>query len=322
MRAVQVTKLEGPESVEIVEIAEPTPEPGEVVIEVHAAGFAFPDVLQTRGMYQYQPDLPFTLGSEMAGVVRTAPADSGLAAGDRVVALGINRGMAEVACIPSSQVFRLPDSVPMEQAAGLLFNDLTVHFVLTKRAGMVRGETVLVHGAAGGIGVSALRLAPALGAGRVLAVVSDEAKAAVAREAGADDVVLVDGWLNRVRELTGSGVDVVVDPVGGDRFTDSLRSLRPGGRLIVVGFTAGEIPTVKVNRLLLNNIDVRGAGWGAWWMTHPGYLHEQWAELEPLYANGAIKPLPLTVLPFDQALDGLLAIDRRQVTGKIVLKVR
>jgi NADPH:quinone reductase len=322
MRAVQVTKLDGPEAVECVDIPEPVPTADELVVDVHAAGLAFPDVLQTRGLYQYKPELPFTLGAEVAGVVRTAPPRSGFVPGDRVAALALNRGLAEVACVPVEQTFRLPATMPMEQAAGLLFNDLTVHFVLRTRARMMPGETVLVHGAAGGIGVSTLRLARALGAGRTIAVVSDEAKAAVAREAGADDVVLLDGWAAQVREITGSGVDLIVDPVGGDRFTDSLRSLRPGGRVLVVGFTAGEIPTVKVNRLLLGNIDVMGAAWGAWWMARPSYLTEQWAELEPLYAAGTIRPLPLTVLPLERAVEGLLAIDRRQVMGKVVLALR
>jgi NADPH:quinone reductase-like Zn-dependent oxidoreductase len=321
MRAVQVTKLAGPEAVELVDIPEPEPTVDEIVVDVRAAGLAFPDVLQTRGLYQYMPELPFTLGTEVAGTVRSAPPDSGFAAGDRVAGLCFNRGLADVACVPVAQAFRLPDAVSMKQAAGLLFNDLTVHFVLRTRARMAPGETVLVHGAAGGIGVSALRLAPALGAARTIAVVSDEA--AVAREAGASDVVLVDGWAAKVRELTGGeGVDLIVDPVGGDRFTDSLRSLRTGGRVMVVGFTGGEIPTVKVNRLLLKNIDVMGAGWGPWWMPRPAYLQEQWAELEPLYAAGTIPPLPLTELPLEQAVDGLLAIDRRQALGKVVLTLR
>ena len=322
MRTVQVTKLEGPEAVEFVDLPEPAPTAHELLVDVHAAGLAFPDVLQTRGLYQYMPELPFTLGTEVAGVVRSAPPESGFAAGDRVAGLCFNRGLAEVACVPVEQAFLLPSGMSMEQAAGLLFNDLTVHFVLRTRARLAPGETVLVHGAAGGIGVSALRLAPALGAGRTIAVVSDQAKAAVAREAGADEVVLVEGWAKKVRELAGAGVDLIVDPVGGDRFTDSLRSLRSGGRVAVVGFTGGEIPTVKVNRLLLNNIDVVGAGWGPWWLARPGFLHQQWAELEPLYAGGAIRPLPLTVLPLEQAVDGLLAIERRQVAGKLVLAMR
>ncbi len=199
--------------------------------------------------------------------------------------------MAEVVALQPERLFKLPDSISFQAGAGLLFNDLTVHFALRTCGRLRDGESVLVHGAAGGIGTSSLRLAPAFGAARTIAVVSNEDKAEVARAAGASDVVLAEGFKDAVKELTGGrGVDVVVDPVGGDRFTDSLRSLAPGGRLLVVGFTGGEIPTVKVNRLLLNNVDVVGVGWGAWTMTHPGYLAEQWAELEPLLASGSVAP--------------------------------
>ncbi len=319
MRAVQVTKLEGPESVEVVEIPEPVAGPNDLTVDVDAAGIAFPDLLQTRGLYQLKPDLPFTLGTEVAGRVRTAPEGSGFAAGDRIAGLAFNKAMAEVVCVELEHAFRLPDAVSTVQGAGLLFNDLTVHFSLRKRARLAPGESVLVHGAAGGIGVSTLRLATALGASRVIAVVSSEAKAEIARQAGASDVVLVDGWLEQVKGLTDGGVDIVLDPVGGDRFTDSLRSLRAGGRVVVVGFTAGEIPTVKVNRLLLNNVDVVGAGWGPWWTTHPGYLQEQWVELEPLFASGAIRDLPLTTYPLEQAAQALGAMDRRELAGKVVL---
>ena len=173
--------------------------------------------------------------------------------------------MAEVVALQPDRVFKLPDTVSFEAGAGLLFNDLTVHHTLRTRGRLAEGETVLVHGAAGGVGTSTLRLAPAWGAGRTIAVVSTEAKIAVAKAAGASDVVLAEGFKDAVKELTGGrGVDIVVDPVGGDRFTDSLRSLAPGGRLLVIGFTGGDIPTVKVNRLLLNNVDVVGVGWGAW----------------------------------------------------------
>lgn len=188
-------------------------------------------------------------------------------------------------------MFKLPDNVSFEAGAGLLFNDLTVYFALTVRGRLQQGETVLVHGAAGGIGTSALRLAPVLGASRTIAVVSTDEKGHIATAAGATDVVLTEGFKDAVKELTdGRGVDIVVDPVGGDRFTDSLRSLAPGGRLLVVGFTGGEIPTVKVNRLLLNNIDVVGVGWGAWAGTHPGALAEQWAAVERLLSSGRLPP--------------------------------
>jgi NADPH2:quinone reductase len=231
--------------------------------------------------------------------------------------------MAEVVALPADRVFKLPDSVSFEAGAGLLFNDLTMHCALRTRGRLASGETVLVHGAAGGIGTSTLRLAPAFGAGRVIAVVSSEAKADVARAAGASDVVLADGFKDAVKELTGGrGVDIVVDPVGGDRFTDSLRSLAPGGRLLVVGFTGGEIPTVKVNRLLLNNVDAVGVGWGAWAATHPGYLLEQWGELEPLLASGTVSAPEPVVYPLERAGDAIASLEERTAAGKVVVKVR
>ncbi|MCZ7431045.1 NADPH:quinone oxidoreductase family protein [Streptomyces sp. WMMC1477] len=322
MRAVRITRLDGPEAVELGEAAVPD-DPGAVLVDVHAAGVAFPDVLLSRGLYQYRPELPFVPGGEVAGVVRRAPEGSGFAAGDRVVGLtGFGGGMAEVAAVPPNMAFRLPDAVSLTAGAGLLFNDLTVHFALRERAGLRDGETVLVHGAAGGVGTSTLRLAGALGAGRVIAVVSTEEKAEVAKAAGATDVVLTEGWLARVRELTdGRGVDVVVDPVGGDRFTDSLRSLAPAGRLLVVGFTGGEIPTVRVNRLLLNNVDVRGVSWGGWWLANPGYLAEQWAELEPLLASGAVSVPEPVRCPLERAAEAIASLEARTALGKVVLEV-
>ncbi|MGW5451897.1 NADPH:quinone oxidoreductase family protein [Nocardia sp. NPDC003979] len=324
MRAAQVSKLEGPSSIEVVDLPEPVAYPGGVLIDVHAAGIAFPDVLMTRGLYQMKPGLPFVVGGEVGGVVREAPAESGLRAGDRVAALTmLGNGVAEVAVAPADAVFKLPDNVSLEAGAGILFNDLTVHFCLTERGRLAEGETVLVHGAAGGVGTSTLRLAKALGAGRVIAVVSTEAKAQVAKANGATDVVLTDGWLAAVKELTGGrGVDIVLDPVGGDRFTDSIRSLAGGGRLLVVGFTAGEIPTVKVNRLLLKNVEVVGAAWGEWVMTHPGYLAEQWADLEPLFASGAVTAPEPVLYPLERTAEAVAALDNRTATGKVVVQLR
>lgn len=323
MRAIRVTQLGGPESVELVEIDEPAADGG-IVVDVHAAGVAFPDALLTRGLYQYKPDLPFTLGAEVAGVVRSAPAGAAVKPGDRVVGLTLITGaMAETAVLTPERAFPLPDNVSFEAGAGLLFNDLTVYFALTVRGRLARGETVLVHGAAGGIGTATLRLAPALGAGRVIAVVSTQEKAQVAMAAGATDVVLADGFKDSVADLTGGrGVDIVMDPVGGDRFTDSLRSLAPAGRLLVVGFTGGEIPTVKVNRLLLNNIDVVGVGWGAWTMTHPGSLTEQWEGLAELLTSGRLAAPQPEVYPLEQAAAAVSALENRTAKGKVVVRVR
>lgn len=323
MRAIQIPRLDGPTAAEVVDIDEPDPDDG-VLIDVYAAGVAFPDALQSRGLYQHRPELPYVPGAEIAGVVRSAPADAHVRAGDYVAGLTMLTGaMAEVVALPADRVFKLPDSVSFEAGAGLLFNDLTVHCALRTRGRLAAGESVLVHGAAGGIGTSTLRLATAWGASRAIAVVSTADKGDVARAAGATDVVLADGFKDAVQELTGGrGVDVVVDPVGGDRFTDSLRSLAPGGRLLVVGFTGGEIPTVKVNRLLLNNVDAVGVGWGAWAMTHPGYLAEQWAELEPLLASGAVPAPQPVVYPLERAGEAIASLEDRTARGKVVVKVR
>lgn len=323
MRAVRVVSLDGPGALELADIDEPVGQGG-IVVDVHAAGVAFPDALLTRGLYQYRPELPFTLGAELAGVVRAAPSDAHVRPGDRVLGLTMLGGaMAETAVLDAERVFPLPDSVSFEAGAGLLFNDLTVYFALTVRGRLAPGETVLVHGAAGGIGTSTLRLAPALGAARVIAVVSTEDKAEVARANGASDVVLADGFKNAVAELTGGrGVDIVLDPVGGDRFTDSLRSLAPAGRLLVVGFTGGEIPTVKVNRLLLNNIDVVGVGWGAWTLGHPGSLREQWDDLAALLNSGRLAAPQPEVYRFEEAAAAVAALENRTARGKVVLRVR
>ncbi len=322
MRAVQITRLDGPDSVSVDDVAEPGGDG--VLIDVYAAGVAFPDALLSRGLYQYKPTLPFIPGGEVAGVVRSAPDGAHVVAGDRVLGLTmITDGMAEVVLLPPERVFALPDDISFEAGAGVLFNDLTVHFALRTRGRLTPGETVLVHGAAGGIGTSALRLAPALGAGRTIAVVSTQDKVEVAKAAGADDVVLADGFKDAAMALTGGrGVDIVLDPVGGDRFTDSLRSLAPAGRLLVVGFTGGEIPTVKANRLLLNNIDAVGVGWGAWTMRHPGYLAEQWDELGALLASGKVAAPKPQVHPLERAGTAIASLENRTARGKVVLKVR
>lgn len=324
MRAIHIRSLDGPSAAELVEIDEPAAAEDSVVVDVHAAGVAFPDALQSRGLYQYKPELPYVPGAEIAGVVRSAPEGAHVRPGDRVAGLTMLSGaMAEVVALQAERVFALPDAVSFEAGAGLLFNDLTVHFALRTRGRLREGETVLVHGAAGGIGTSTLRLASAFGAARTIAVVSTDAKAEVARAAGASDVVLADGFKDAVKDLTGGrGVDIVLDPVGGDRFTDSLRSLAPGGRLLVVGFTGGEIPTVKVNRLLLNNVDAVGVGWGAWTMTHPGYLAEQWAELAPLLASGAVRPPEPDVYPVERAGEAIASLEDRTARGKVVVTLR
>ena len=319
MRAARVTRLDGPGAIEVGDVPEPSGD-GRVVVDVVAAGVTFPDTLLTRGQYQIKPPPPFVLGCEVAGVVRAAPEGSGFTAGDRVAAFPGFGGFAEAVATDPDMVFPLPAGVPFEVGAALPMNYLTVHFGLLRRGGLRAGETVLVHGAAGGVGTAAIQLAKAFGA-TVVAVVSTEDKAAVARAAGADDAVLADGFLGAVKDRTGGrGVDLVVDPVGGDRFTDSLRALAPEGRLLVVGFTAGEIPTVKVNRLLLNNISVAGVGWGAFWQHRPGYLREQWADLLPLLESGRLDPPLGRTFPLERAAAAVAELDERRATGKIIIK--
>jgi len=322
VRAVQVTRLDGPEALEVADVAEPSAGPDHVVVDVAYAGVAWPDLLLTRGQYQLKPAPPFTPGSEVSGTVRTAPASSGLLPGQRVVVLCGVGGWQETVVAPVDSVLPLPDAVSLRAGAGVAFNYLTVHFGLHRRGRLRDGETVLVHGASGGIGVATLQLATAAGA-RTIAVVSAPDKEQTARDAGADDVVLADGFLARVKELTGGrGVDVVMDPVGGDRFTDSLRSLAPEGRLLVVGFTGGDIPTVKVNRLLLNNLDVVGVGWGAYLIGEPGYLTQQWDELSTLLSDGRIRVIEGPGYALADAARALLDMQARTLTGKALLTVR
>ena len=322
MRAVQVVRLEGPSGVDVVDVPEPTPADDQVVIDVHALGISFPDLLLSAGQYQLKPDPPFTLGVDFAGVVRSAPADSGLASGDRVAACLPYGGGADVVAMGPDTVFPLPDGFSFEQGAAMPMNYLTAQFALAVRGNLTAGETVLVHGAAGGVGSACIQVAKGYGA-RAIAVVSTEEKAEVARAAGADDVVLLDGFLASVKELTdGKGVDIVVDVVGGDIVTDSLRSLAEQGRLLVIGFTAGEIPTVKVNRLLLNNIDVRGVGWGAYAMMRPGYCRKQWDELLPMIGSGVVAPPIGATYPLEQVREALTGMAERRTKGKTVLTLR
>jgi NADPH2:quinone reductase len=322
MRSVQVVSLDGPAGVRVVEAPEPTPGPEEVLVEVHALGISWPDLLQSRGEYQLKPELPFQLGVDFAGVVRAAPEDSEVRAGDRVACCLPYGGGADLVALHRDSVFPLPDSVTFEKAAALPMNYLTAQFALATRAQLRAGETVLVHGASGGVGTASLQVAKGYGA-RTVAVVSTPAKADFVRDLGADEVVLVDGFLPAVKELTGGvGVDVVVDVVGGDLMTDSLRALAPQGRLLVVGFTAGSIPAVKVNRLLLNNIDVRGVGWGAYAMVRPGFMRSQWDALLPMVESGTVDPPLGSTLPLEDVATALTEMEQRRVRGKTVLLLR
>ena len=325
MRAVQVITTTGPADLEVRDVAEPVPGPDDVLVEVHSVGVSFPDLLLSRGEYQLRPEPPFTLGADFAGVVVSGAAsgEGGLQPGMRVCGVAPYGSAAELVANPAGSTFRLPDDVSFDEGAALPMNYLTAHFTLAERAGLREGETVLVLGASGGVGTATLQVARGLGA-RTVAAVSTHEKAAVARVAGADEVVLLEGFRDAVRGLTGGrGVDVVVDPVGGDGFTDALRTLAPQGRLMVVGFAAGQgIPEVRVNRLLLHNVDVRGVGWGAYAMVRPGYLQAQWESLAPMLADGTIRPPVGATYGLGDFGRALAEIDERRVLGKTVVHVR
>jgi NADPH:quinone reductase len=325
MKAVQIVELTGPrDALRVVDVPEPPAEhpatPGRgVVVDVKATGVSFPELLQTRGQYQVKPELPFIPGSEVGGVVRSAPDDAPVKPGDRVAAFCMLGGWAEVAAAPEYFAFKLPDELDFAQGAGLVLNYHTAYFSLKLRGRLAEGETVLVHGAAGGIGTASLQIAKGLGA-KTIGVVSTEEKERVAREAGADDVVRSDGpWKDQAKEISQGGVDVVVDPVGGDRFTDSLRSLREGGRVVVVGFTGGSIPEVRVNRLLLNNTEVIGAGWGGYVLSKPDVNREIGEAVTRLIDEGFVRPVVGARFPLDQAADALELLESRDATGKVVL---
>jgi len=324
MRAVQVVTTTGPQDVSVREVEEPQGGPDQVLVEVHSVGVSFPDLLLSKGEYQLKPEPPFALGVDVAGVVRQAPESRpDLAPGTRVAGVGPYGGAAEVAALPANAVFALPDSMSFDQGAALPMNYLTAQFALADRGGLREGETVLVHGAAGGVGTASLQVAKGYGA-RTIAVCSTEAKCDYARAAGADEAVLLDGFKDAVKELTGGrGVDVVVDVVGGDAFTDSLRCLAEQGRLLVVGFAAGQgIPEVKVNRLLLNNVDVRGVGWGAFAMMRSGFMLDQWAALVPMMEAGVVDPPVGATYAFEDFGTALLDMDARKTLGKSVVHVR
>jgi NADPH:quinone reductase len=327
MKAVQIVELTGPrEALRVVEVPDPPAEhpatPGRgVVVDVKAAGVAFPELLQTRGQYQVKPELPFIPGSEVGGIVRTASEDAAVKPGDRVAAFCMLGGWAEVTVAPDFFVFKVPDELDFAQAAGLVLNYHTAYFSLKHRGRLAEGETVLVHGAAGGVGTATLQIAKGLGA-NTIAVVSTDDKERVAKEAGADHVVRSDGpWKDEAKELSHGGVDMVIDPVGGDRFTDSLRSLTEGGRVVVVGFTGGSIPEVRVNRLLLNNTEVIGAGWGGYVLSKPDVTREIGQAIERLIEQGFIRPVVGARFPLEQAADALELLESRGATGKVVLDV-
>jgi NADPH2:quinone reductase len=325
VRALLLSSKDGPGAGQLAEVAEPSdPHPwadGErFLVEVKAAAVGFPDVLQSRGEYQHGAEAPYVTGGEFAGVVREAPPDSRFRVGDRVAGLSVWGALAEVVAAIPRYTVRLPDNLGWVEGAAFYVNYVTALFTL-ERARFVDGESVLVHGAAGGVGTATLdllrgRAAPAI------AVVSTQRKAEVAKACGADEVLVgTTDWLAGVRSMTGGGVDVVVDPVGGDRFVDSLRALDIGGRLMVVGFASGQIPEVRANRLLLRDLTVTGVAVDPWHRRFPAEAQRMNAALEELAASGRVHPHVGDVLPFERAGEALGVIESRLALGKVVVEL-
>jgi NADPH:quinone reductase len=324
MRAAMLSELGGPDSLAVLDVPEPAgAHPmgvgGRLLIEVHAAGVSFPDLLRSRGEYQMRPELPFATGAEAAGVVVEADPETGFVAGDRVAGLTHWGGVAEYALTMPQHTVRIPDSMSFTQGAALYLNYATAWYAMHRLA-VTADDTVLIQGAAGGVGTAALELFE----GRSIAVVSSDAKADAARAMGADEVVRSNGdWLTEVRELTGGrGVQGVVDTVGGDRFLDSMRSLAIGGSLAVIGFTGGSIPELKVNRLLLRNLTVHGVEMVAMDKEFPGTVAMVNAAIEQAAAEGRIKTLVGATFALDEAAEALRVLDRREAVGKVVVEVR
>ena len=318
MFAHRIAAFTGPDDVVWTEVAEPS---GGVVVDVAAAGVSFADLLQTRGAYQMRVALPYTPGMDAAGVVRSGAGGSGagFSPGQRVAVLVPHGCWQEVISVPPERVLPLPDGMSFEAAAAAPLNYLTGLFALVRRARALAGETLLVHGAAGGVGTAAVQLGKALGL-RTIAVAGDPAKRDFALRCGADHAVLSDGWLAAVREVLGErAVDIVLDPVGSDRMTDSLRSLAPEGRLLVLGFAGGEIPVVKVNRLLLGNTGVLGVASREFFEQRPALVAELWEQLMELWRTRMLADPPVEAYPFADARAALRAIAERRALGKVVL---
>jgi NADPH2:quinone reductase len=320
MRAFQLKEYVGPAGLELVDLPAPEPAPDAVLVAVRAIGVNFPDLLMTNGQYQYRPDLPTVPGCEVAGQVVLAPEGSGWSTGDRVAAFVWQGSFAEQAAIPLNALVRVPDEVDFAAAAAMVVNYHTVHFALSRRGRLQPGETVLVMGAGGGIGTAAVQVALGLGA-RVVAGVADEDQVATARSAGAPDVVVLHrGFSARIRELTGGrGVDAVLDPLGDWLFDEALRALAPEGRILVIGFAAGQIPQVKVNRLLLRNVGVLGVAFGAFLELDPGLMGEQARSLDGMVADGTVRPQIGARFDFEDIPEALAQLERGEIRGKGVV---
>ncbi|QJF52514.1 NADPH:quinone oxidoreductase family protein [Roseobacter ponti] len=319
MRAMQVTELGQPLTLE--DIPEPQAAPGQVVVKVRTCGLNFGDLLIIKGTYQEKPQLPFTLGMELCGTV-TAVGEgvTDLLTGQRVAAYCGFDALADYAAIPANVCVPVPDEMTDEHAAAFLIAYGTSHVALSYKAGLKPGERLLVLGASGGVGLTAVELGKLMGA-EVVAVARGAEKLQVAKQAGADH--LVNSETDDIREMVKAlgGADVVYDPIGGDQFRAALRACNPEARLIPLGFASGEVPQIPANHLLVKNLTVIGFYWGGYTRVNPAVLTDSFRELIAWYVEGRIHPHVSHVLPLEEANDALDLLRTRKATGKVVVRI-
>jgi len=324
VRAILCKEYGPPESLVLEDVEAPPLGPGAVRIGVRAAGVNFPDVLMIKGEYQFKPPFPFTPGGEVAGeVLEVGDGVSGVAPGDRVMAVCGFQAFAEEVVVPEQIVMRLPEGMDFVTGASMGMTYGTSIYALAQRGHLQPGETLLVHGASGGVGLSAVDIGRVLGA-RVIATGGDDGKLKVAAEYGAEHVInyRTESFKDRVKELTGGmGADVIYDPVGGDVMQQSLRCINWEGRLLVIGFAAGAIPDLPANLILLKSCDVVGVFWGAWAGRDPQGNRRNFERLFQWWEAGDIKPHVSHTFPLERTADALYALVNREVVGKAVVTV-
>jgi NADPH2:quinone reductase len=322
MRAVRIHELIGPQGLRVDEVPTPSVAAGQVRIDVRGAGVNFPDILQTRGKYQFKPTPPFSPGGEVAGVVgAVGDGVTEVNVGDRVAATVIYGAYAEQIVVPTVACVKLPDAVSFEVGAATLLTYATTYHALLDRAALHRGNTLLVLGAAGGVGIAAVELGALMGA-RVIAAASSAEKLAFCREHGASEAIdySKEELKDRIKALTaGNGVDVVYDPVGGPLAEQALRGTAWEGRYLVIGFASGEIPKIPLNLVLLKGCQIIGVFWGSFAMREPARNRAHCDQIFAWVAEGKLKPAIDATLPFSQAAEALTRLEKRQVKGKLVL---